>query len=352
MRGLVWRIIYIKIMNNKKSILLGHGSGGKMSDALIKDLFLKHFADGHSLKQYDSAILNPGAGKIAFTTDSFVVDPIFFPGGNIGNLAVSGTVNDLAVSGAKPAYLSASFIIEEGFSLVDLERVVHAMALEAKKANVLIVAGDTKVVNRGKCDKLFITTSGIGWLADNYEGISSAKDVKPGDLVIINGSVAEHGMAVLSAREKLEVGDAINSDVAPLNRMIQKVLDEGIEVKFMRDATRGGIATVLKELAELCNYSITIDEDKIPVCENVRGLCEMLGFDPLYVANEGKVIMVVRAEDSKKCIQLLKATQEGKSSAIIGIITDDQRHMVVLNTVIGGKRILDKLSGEQLPRIC
>jgi len=336
----------------ENNILLGHGSGGKLTHTLIKDLFVKYF-DNHILSQQtDSALLQTGSSNIAFTTDSYVVDPIFFPGGNIGKLAVCGTVNDLAVSGAIPKYISASFIIEEGFSLKELDIIVSSMAAEAKKAGVLIVTGDTKVVNKGQCDKLFINTAGIGILDANQLKISSGKCIMAGDKIIINGAIADHGMAIMASRNFGNFKSDIKSDCACLNHMIKEIIDAGCNVKFMRDATRGGIATILSELSENNEIGIEIDESKVPVNENVRGMCELLGFDPFYVANEGKIIIVASAVDAEKVVALMKKNEFGKESSIIGDIVDSHRGKAILKTGIGGSRIIDMLAGEQLPRIC
>jgi len=337
-------------MNNK--ILLGHGSGGKLSHELIKELFVKHFSNEILKDQTDAAILSIDSAKLAFTTDSFVVDPIFFPGGDIGKLAVAGTVNDLAVSGAKPLYLSVGFIIEEGFLFSDLEKVVKSMADEAMKAGVMIVTGDTKVVNRGKCDKLFINTSGIGEIQETKVHIGTGQNIQPGDKIIINGTIGDHGMAVMAVRENLSFKTDIQSDCACLNHLTAQVFAVSDQIKFMRDATRGGLATVLCELAENKNFGIEINETNLPVKENVRGLCELLGFDPLYVANEGKIVMVVGKEDADEVLEALKNNELGKNAAIIGEIVNIHPGRTWLTTAIGGRRIIDMLAGEQLPRIC
>ncbi len=337
---------------NKETILLGHGSGGKLSHELINKVFVKHFSNPILSVQTDSALISLNQSNLAFTTDSFVVDPIFFPGGNIGKLAVCGTVNDLAVSGASPLFISSAFIIEEGFSLDALEEISETMAIEAKKAGVEIVTGDTKVVNKGKCDKVFINTSGIGLLDKKHIDISTGANISVGDKIIVNGSVGDHGMAILSARNELNLRSNIQSDCACLNHLIKDALDVSDEIKFMRDATRGGIATVLYELVKSKNYGLVIEEDSVFVNENVRGICEMLGFDPLYVANEGKIIMVVGKNDADKVLTKMKKNQFGKDAAIIGEITDKHHGKGWINTEIGGKRIIDMLSGEQLPRIC
>lgn len=334
----------------KDFVSLNHGSGGKLTRELIEKVFAKRFDMTEPLT--DSAILNDSGFTIAFTTDSYVVDPLFFPGGNIGKLAVCGTVNDLSVSGADPKYLAASFIIEEGFPMNDLNIIVESMAEEAGKAGVKIVTGDTKVVEKGKCDKLFITTSGIGILNPDMKDISTGKRIKPGDKLIINGTLGNHAIAVLGARNKLSFSTPVISDCASLNHMIKNVLKNCKEIRFMRDLTRGGMATVLNELAAMTGLSITIDEDSVPLDDPVKGLCEVLGFDPLYLANEGKVIIVVGAGAEKSVLDILRSDPSGKKSEIIGEIIPGKRNLVILNTSIGGKRILDMLSGQQLPRIC
>lgn len=333
-------------------ILLSHGSGGKLSHNLISDLFVKYFDNPILNASTDSAILNLDSKHLAFTTDSYVVDPIFFPGGNIGKLAVCGTVNDLSVSGAEPVYISCGLIIEEGFAFKDLETIVKSMSDEAKKAGVLIVTGDTKVVDKGKCDKIFINTSGIGVLKEKNKNISFGNDIKAGDKIIVNGYIGDHGIAILSARNALNVTAEVSSDCASLNKIIQRALNASDNVRFIRDATRGGLATVLCELSEKGKFGIEISESSIPVRENVRGLCELLGFDPLYVANEGKFVMVVSKNDAEAVLAELKKDELGKHSVIIGEITNEHQGKVILNTEIGGKRIVDMIAGEQLPRIC
>ncbi|OQX75908.1 MAG: hydrogenase expression/formation protein HypE [Bacteroidetes bacterium 4484_249] len=333
-------------------ILLGHGSGGRLSHDLIKDLFVKYFSNNILDEQTDAAVLKINTNRLSFTTDSFVVDPIFFPDGNIGKLAVAGTVNDLAVSGAKPLYLSAGFIIEEGFPFKDLEVIVKSMAEEARNAGVKIVTGDTKVINRGKCDKVFINTTGVGEILQKHVSISTGKNIEAGDKIIINGTIADHGMCIMAAREEISLSSDIKSDCACLNHLIKDALNVTDNIKFMRDATRGGLATVLTELAEDSNFGIEIDENALPVNENVRGMCELLGFDPLYVANEGKVVMVVGKDDADKVLEEIKKNELGAEAAIIGEIVNEHYGKAWLTTGIGGRRIIDMLAGEQLPRIC
>lgn len=339
-------------MKQEEIILLNHGSGGKLTHDLISNLFVKYFDNEILRQQTDSAILEISNTKIAFTTDSYVVDPIFFPGGNIGKLAVCGTVNDIAVSGATPLYISCGFIIEEGLKFSELEEIVKTMSEEAKKANVKIVTGDTKVVDKGKCDKIFINTSGVGSLKSEHAHISFAKNINTDDCILINGSVGDHGVAVISARNKLHYSSEVKSDCAPLNTLIDNLLNSGCKIKFMRDATRGGVATVLCELAEKTELGIEISENNIPVNETVQGMCELLGFDPLYIANEGKIVVVVDKEDANKALQVLQKSEFGSESAIIGRFTSENKKLVTMQTQIGGKRIVDMLAGEQLPRIC
>ncbi len=331
-------------------ITLNHGSGGRQAHQLITELYVKSFE--MSLPLTDSAVLKNNGYTLAFTTDSYVVDPLFFPGGNIGKIAVCGTVNDLSVSGAVPQYLSASFIIEEGFPLSDLKAIVTTMAEEARLAGVRIVTGDTKVVGKGKCDRLFITTSGTGLLKPEFEHISSGKLICPGDKLIVNGALGDHAIAVLGARNNLSFSSPVVSDCASLNHLIQSVLEESSKVHFMRDLTRGGLSAVLYELAHLSGSGLLVEEAAVPVDDPVRGLCEVLGFDPFSLANEGKVLIVAAAEEYEKILGILRAHPLGKKSALIGEITDAHKGEIILNTLTGGKRILDIPSGVQLPRIC
>jgi hydrogenase expression/formation protein HypE len=335
----------------KGTIVLAHGSGGRMMHDLIEKLFLKHFGNSILNDMTDAALLSVDSEQLAFTTDSYVIDPLFFPGGNIGKLAVCGTVNDLAVSGAIPMYLSASFIIEEGFPINDLEIIAQSMADEAARSGVKIVTGDTKVVNRGKCDKLFINTSGIGKITEGHLHVSKALNIRPGDAVIINGTIGDHGMAVMNARESFNFRSSLGSDCASLNHMISEVLYKA-EVKFMRDPTRGGVATVLNELAAKINLGIEIEESNLPVRNSVRAMCEVLGFDPLHVANEGKVIMVSDEKNARVILESLKGNEYGRDALVIGRIVDTNRGRVVLRTLTGGHRFVESLAGDQLPRIC
>jgi len=333
-----------------ENISLNHGGGGKQTHELIRNVFVKKFGMVEPLT--DSAILEGQGNTLVFTTDAHVVDPIFFPGGNIGKLAVCGTVNDLAVSGATPQYIACSFIIEEGYPVNDLLMIVDSMAEEASKAGVRIVAGDTKVVEKGKCDKMFITTSGTGILDNDKKHISTGSFIKPGDKLILSGSLGNHAIAVLGARNKLSFTTPVYSDCAALNHMIAAVLNNCSEVCFMRDLTRGGLGGVLNELTEIIGKGIDINESSIPVDEPVRGVCEILGFDPIYLANEGKILIVSSRGAETKVLDLLMKDPLGKDSAIIGEVTGDKGEKVILNTASGGRRILDMPSGVQLPRIC
>ena len=331
-------------------VSLNHGSGGKLSHALINKVFVDRF--GMKLPLTDSAILEGRGSAIAFTTDSYVVDPLFFPGGNIGKLAVCGTINDLSVSGASPAFIAASFIIEEGFPLKDLAAIAESMAEEADKAGVKIVTGDTKVVEKGKCDKLFITTSGIGFLKSDMRYLSEASLVRPSDRLIINGPMGNHSIAVLGARNNLSFTTPVISDCASLNNLIRVLMENCRSVHFMRDLTRGGLAAVLNELAAMTGSGIVISESSVPVDDPVKGLCEMFGFDPFYLANEGKVLIVVGNDEAEKALEILRADPLGKQAAIVGEIIPERKNIVILNTSIGGQRILDMPSVMQLPRIC
>ncbi len=331
-------------------ITLNHGSGGKQTRELVSGIFAKKFGMPEPLT--DSAVLNESGITLAFTTDSYVIDPLFFPGGNIGKLAVCGTVNDLAVSGAIPMYLSASFIIEDGFPLNELEMIADSMAVEAKNAGVKIVTGDTKVVEKGKCDRLFITTAGTGIIMPGSEHIAKGRKVKSGDRLLINGPVGNHAVAVLGARNNLNFSSSVISDCSSLNHMIQDLLRECSEIHFMRDLTRGGLAAVLNELAQISGKGISVDEGLVPVDEPVKGLCEIMGFDPFSLANEGKVLIVVGKENYEKALKILRLHPLGKGSAVIGEIVEEDKVKVVLNTTSGGRRILEMPSGTMLPRIC
>ncbi|MFH2003773.1 MAG: hydrogenase expression/formation protein HypE [Bacteroidota bacterium] len=331
-------------------VLLAHGGGGTLMHQLIQKMFISQFDNELLNVQHDGAIFELNGVKYAFSTDSYVVQPIFFPGGDIGELAVYGTVNDLSMCGAKPLFISVGLIIEEGFPMEDLWRIVQSMKLAAEKAKVKIVTGDTKVVDRGKGDKIFINTSGIGIVG---EGINiSPKHCMVGDVLIINGRIADHGVAIMSAREGLEFESDIKSDTAPLNDLVEKILSASKNIHVMRDPTRGGLASTLNEIANDSNLGIKIDETKIPISEAVKYACEILGLDPLYVANEGKLVAFVSKEDAEKVLKVMKSHPLGKDSAIIGKVIDEPRKRVIMKTTIGSTRIVDMISGEQLPRIC
>lgn len=298
----------------------------------------------------DSAILDVASSQISFTTDSFVVNPVFFPGGDIGKLAVCGTVNDICMTGAKPLYISAGFIIEEGFLFNKLESIVKSMKDAADEAGVIVVTGDTKVVEHGKADGVFINTSGVGELKKTMQ-VSKSR-AKSGDKVIISGPLGSHGMSIVTTRENFGFQNRILSDVAPLNHLVETMLDVTTEIHVMRDATRGGAATVLNEIADQSGVCIELDEEKIPVNEDVRGVCEILGFDPLYIANEGVLVACVSSEYADDVVSAMRKEKYGKDASVIGIVFDDSAKIVSLRTLIGSQRILDVQSGEQLPRIC
>lgn len=340
-----------------EKIILGHGSGGKLMHELIRDYFAPNF----EIKEFnDSAILCLGdKTKIAITTDSYVVSPIFFPGGDIGDIAVNGTINDLSVVGARPLFLSAGFIIEEGFPIKDLHRIISSMSRAARRAGVKIVTGDTKVVDKGKGDGIFINTSGIGLIPDGID--LGVHRITPGDMVIVSGMIGNHGIAVISERNGISFDPPVLSDTAPLNYLIdfvfEKLKEIGIStsvIKMMRDPTRGGIATTLKEIANESGLSIAIHEEFLPVSQGVLGACELLGLDPLYVANEGIVIMITSKEYSEQIARIMRSHELGKDTSIIGevIAAPKAKGNVILKTSIGGMRIIDMLSGSQLPRIC
>ena len=331
------------------TILLAHGSGGKLSHELVEKTFLPFLANPALNKLDDSAIFE-ASGRLAFTTDGYVVNPIFFPGGDIGKLAVCGTVNDLAMNGAKPLYLSLSAIIEEGFVLRELERIVQSIKKAAEEAGVSIIAGDTKVVNRGQADKLFITTSGVGIVPPGVD-ISGA-NARAGDKILLSGTVGDHGIAIMSQREGLKFSMTLKSDCAPLSKLVSQMLEVTSWIHCLRDPTRGGLATTLNELARQSNVGITIEETKIPVKEEVRAACELLGLDPIYVANEGKLVAVVDPADAKNVLARIRKNRYGRDAAVIGEVTSQHPGKVVMKTRLGPSRIVDMLSGELLPRIC
>lgn len=337
------------------TITLAHGGGGKAMHDLIDDVFLEAF-DNPSLAalddqaRFDLADLAAHGDRLAFTTDSYVVNPLDFPGGNIGKLAICGTVNDLAVGGAKPLYLSCAVIVEEGLPVETLRDVAKAMASAARDAGVLVVTGDTKVVERGACDKLFINTAGVGVIGEGIE--LGADKAQAGDAVIVNGLLGDHGAAILNARGDMSLTTPIESDCAALHGLIDKLLSAVPGTRFIRDATRGGLATVLNEIAEASQVGIEICEDKTPLRDEVKGFCEILGLDPLYLANEGKIVCVVPQDQADTALRAMQAHPLGQQSAIIGNVNDHRPGRVVMQTVFGGRRIVDMLVGEQLPRIC
>ena len=337
-------------MKKDDTITLDHGSGGRASHELIKELFLPQFRNALLEGLEDSTVFEIGRQRLAFSTDSYVVDPIFFPGGDIGCLAVNGTVNDLAMRGAVPLFLSAGFIIEEGFPMGDLGRIIASMKKAAEEAGVQIVAGDTKVVNRGGADKIFINTSGVGVVDDNAD--ISGKNASPGDAVLVSGTMGDHGVTILSKRGGLSFDAPIESDSAPLNRLVAEMMSASDRIHVLRDPTRGGLATSLNEIALQSNVGIEVFEDQVPLRESVLGACEILGLDPLYIANEGKLIAIVGAEDTDKVLNCMKANPFGQEAAVIGRVVSDQPGRVFMRTAVGGTRILDMLAGEQLPRIC
>ena len=337
-------------MDKNDNVLLAHGSGGKLSQELVRRMFVAELDNEALSRMDDAACLSSGGGRLAFTTDSYVVSPIFFPGGDIGKLAVCGTVNDLATSGAVPKYLSLAMIIEEGLPLDDLSRVVASIKASAAEAGVTIVTGDTKVVNRGKADRLFINTAGIGFIPEGRD-ISGA-NARPGDIVMLSGSVGDHGMAIMAQREGFSFQVPVTSDCAPLNGMIEAVLGAAEGILVLRDPTRGGLATTLNEIAAQSGAGITIEESAVPVKDSVRGACELLGFDPLYVANEGKMIVIAAPEAADAALAAMHASPYGTDAAVIGRVTAERPGKVVLHTSLGARRVLDMLSGELLPRIC
>lgn len=331
-------------------IVLGHGSGGRLTADLIAKVFLPAFPGEVLAALEDQATVRVGGARVALTTDSFVVRPLFFPGGDIGRLAVHGTVNDLAVGGARPLFLAAAFILEEGLALSDLRRVVDSMRRACEEAQVTLVAGDTKVVDRGKGDQIFITTTGVGLVPEGRAlSISSAR---PGDAVLVSGTLGDHGIAILSVREGIEFETALESDSAPLTGLVSAMLDASPRIRCLRDATRGGVSSALNELAAASRVGVELVESAIPIKASVRGACEMLGLDPLYVANEGKLIAAVPEADAECVLAAMRAHPLGRDAAVVGRVVGDHPGMVTLRTLIGGERIVSLLAGEQLPRIC
>jgi hydrogenase expression/formation protein HypE len=344
------------------TVVLGHGSGGKLSAELVRSIFLPAFQNPELAKLNDQAVLNVNGTRLAFTTDSFVVKPLFFSGGNIGSLAVHGTINDLAMAGARPLFLSVAFILEEGFSLTELRRVVNSLSQAAADADVQVVTGDTKVVERGSGDQIFINTTGIGLVPGSLE--LSADRARPGDKVLLSGYIGDHGIAILAQREGLEFESPIQSDSAALHGLVAKMLEastgitpsgreqRGCAIRCMRDPTRGGLSSALNEIAEQSKMGIQIEEPMIPIREEVRGACEMLGLDPLYVANEGKLIAIVESGMAEPILQAMRRHPLGTESRLIGTVTERSPGTVIMRTALGTTRIVDMLAGDQLPRIC
>ena len=331
-------------------ILLDHGSGGKISHRLTTEMLLPVFDNPILAELNDGAIFELNENRMAFSTDSYTVDPIFFPGGNIGDLAINGTVNDIAMCGATPLYLSVGLIIEEGFARADLEKIINDMGTAAKKADVTVVTGDTKVVPKGAADRIFINTSGIGLIPPSVNVASL--NAKVGDRIILSGTIADHGIAILTSREGLSFKSNLTSDTAPLNHMVKQMFAASNNIHVLRDPTRGGVGTALNEIAEKSQVGIKIYETKIPLKKEVVAACELLGFDPLYLANEGKLLSFVAPEDAAAVLAAIRMNPYGKDAAVIGEVIADHSGKVFMETRIGGGRLLDMLAGEQLPRIC
>lgn len=337
-------------LKHENQIVMGHGSGGKMSQELIQRVFQAEFTSDALLAGNDFAYLSSDDGQLVTSVDAHIVFPLFFPGGDIGKLAICGTVNDVAVSGAIPRYITVAFILEEGLDIATLQRIVHSMQLTALEAGVEIVAGDTKVVEKGKADGVFITTTGIGFVPQG-RSIHGA-NAQPGDQILISGNMGDHGIAVLAARGDLGFETGVQSDAAPLNHMIEQLLQAAPHVHVLRDPTRGGLATTLNEIAAQSNVGMLLDESSMPIQQAVRAASDMLGFDPLYIANEGKVIVIVPPNEKDAALQALRAHPYGKDAALIGEVTSEHPKRVLLKTFIGGTRMLDVMAGEMLPRIC
>ncbi len=337
-------------ITNYKEIVLAHGSGGKLSQQLIQKMVLPQFRNELLEPMHDGAIFSLNGARLAFSTDSYVVSPIFFPGGDIGTLAVHGTVNDLAMCGARPLYLSVGFILEEGLPMEDFWRVVQSMRAAAESAGVTLVTGDTKVVDRGKADKIFINTSGIGIIPEGVNIHPGRAQI--GDKILLSGTMAVHGIAIMSVREGLEFETEIASDTAALNSLVEAMLGSKGDTHVLRDPTRGGITSALTEIAQSAKLGMLLDEARIPISEEVKGACEILGLDPLYVANEGKLLALVAAQDADRVLTAIKLHPLGRDAAVIGEVTNDHPGFVMMKTRVGGTRVVDMLSGEQLPRIC
>ncbi|MBN4061524.1 MAG: hydrogenase expression/formation protein HypE [Proteobacteria bacterium] len=340
----------MKLDLKKGKIEMVHGSGGRAMAQLIEEIFVKHFSNPLLEQGNDQAMFNVDAGRMVMSCDGHVISPLFFPGGDIGSLSVHGTVNDVAMSGAKALYLSASFIIEEGYPLSDLNRIVQSMAAAATKAGVMIVTGDTKVVERGKGDGVFITTTGVGVVP---EGVHISGDkAQAGDVILVSGSMGDHGVAIMSSREGLEFETEILSDSAALNGLIAEMVEAVPDIHCLRDPTRGGLATTLNEIAQQSGVGMQLIEDNVPVHEDVKAACELLGLDPMYVANEGKLVCICAPEHAETLLKVMQNHEYGKNAAIVGKVVDDEHGFVQMETTFGGSRIVDWLAGEQLPRIC
>ena len=332
------------------TVQLAHGAGGRLSADLVAKLILPRFANPELDRLEDQAVLDLPPGRVAFSTDTFVVSPVFFPGGDIGDLAINGTVNDIAMSGARPLALSVGFVLEEGLPLADFHRILCSMETAARTAGVRIVTGDTKVVGRGSCDRIFINTAGVGVVPDGVE--LGAERIRPGDAVVLSGTLADHGMAVMTVREGLSFTSTVRSDTAALGGLVDVILAACPEVRTLRDPTRGGLATTLNEFAARSGVGIVLDETAVPVRPDVRGACEILGIDPLYVANEGKLVAVVPAADAEAVVAALRGHERGRDAVVVWRVTDEHPGRVTMTTNLGARRIVDMPVGEQLPRIC
>jgi hydrogenase expression/formation protein HypE len=337
-------------IDSSSFITLAHGGGGKLTHQLIEKIFRPAFNNPELETQHDGAVFDVPSGRFAFTTDSYVVRPLIFPGGNIGSLAVNGTVNDLSMCGARPLYLTAAFIIEEGLPMETLWAIVQTMKTAADHAGVKIITGDTKVVDKGKGDGIFINTSGVGVIEHGLK--IHPKSIQSGDVILLSGDIGRHGIAIMAAREELGFQNQIESDCAAVSGQVQSLIDANIEIHCMRDLTRGGLATALIEMAQTSGISINITESEIPVREDVKGACEILGLDPFYVANEGRFVVLVKAEDAARTLEVLQKDRLGSQARIIGTVKEAPQEKVILKTKVGTSRMLDMLSGEQLPRIC
>jgi hydrogenase expression/formation protein HypE len=345
------RKAYVKHLDLKNGrVDMSHGSGGRAMAQIIEDLFLAALDNPFLRQGNDGAVLPSEPGRLVVATDAHVVSPLFFPGGDIGCLSVHGTINDVAVMGAKPLYLAAAFVLEEGFPLADLKRIVDSMAAASREAGVPVVTGDTKVVERGKGDGVFITTTGFGWLPEGRN--LGGERARPGDAVLVSGSIGDHGMAIMSRRENLEFESPIESDTAALHGLIREMLETGADIHCLRDPTRGGLATTLNEIAGQSGVGMMLEEKALPVKPVVEAACEFLGLDPLYVANEGKLVVVCAPEDADRLLTVLRGHPLGRDAARIGVVQEDRNGFVQMETRLGGRRIVDWLSGEQLPRIC